>query len=61
MANAFAVGDVVQLKSGGELMTVEKMDGDSITCVWSQNKKVERDTFVAATLDKYESPAWGSI
>jgi uncharacterized protein YodC (DUF2158 family) len=61
MAGEFVVGDVVQLKSGGELMTVEKLEGDRITCVWSQNKKVERNTFVAATLDKYESPTWDSI
>lgn len=58
MAGEFAVGDVVQLKSGGELMTVEAADGKNISCVWSQNKKVERGTFIAATLDKY-NPAWG--
>jgi len=58
MANGFAVGDVVQLKSGGDVMTVEKIEGDNVFCVWSHDKKVERDTFVAATLEKY-SPAWG--
>ncbi|MDO8071482.1 DUF2158 domain-containing protein [Janthinobacterium sp. SUN176] len=58
MADAFKVGDVVILRSGGELMTVEAVDGADIDCVWSQSKKVERSTFVAATLSKYvpESP-----
>lgn len=54
MANAFEVGDVVILKSGGELMTVESVDGSNISCVWSPSKKVERSTFVALTIKKYE-------
>jgi uncharacterized protein YodC (DUF2158 family) len=39
----FEPGDVVQLNSGGTLMTVEAVNGDSITCVWhdSDNKVVE--------------------
>jgi uncharacterized protein YodC (DUF2158 family) len=61
MANEFVAGDMVQLKSGGEVMTVEKVDGDNISVVWQQNKKVEWDTFLAVTLDKYTGPAWGAI
>jgi len=58
MANVFAVGDTVQLKSGGDVMTVEKIEVDNVFCVWSQDKKVERDKFVAVTLEKC-CPAWG--
>jgi uncharacterized protein YodC (DUF2158 family) len=58
MANLFEVGDVVILKSGGELMTVESVDGSNIGCVWSQGKKVERDTFIAPTIKKYEPSSW---
>lgn len=30
-------GDVVQLNSGGPLMTVNEVDGRGITCVWIEN------------------------
>ena len=33
---AFTVGQVVQLNSGGPLMTVEKSVGDLVTCVWHE-------------------------
>lgn len=29
-------GDRVQLVSGGAIMTVEAVDGESITCVWQE-------------------------
>ncbi|WP_167759852.1 DUF2158 domain-containing protein [Massilia horti] len=57
MAGEFEVGDTVQLKSGGDVMTVEKMESETVTCVWMQEKKVMRDTFVRATLEKF-TPAW---
>lgn len=31
-------GSVVSLKSGGDLMTVEKIDGDKAICVWQHSK-----------------------
>jgi len=31
---SFKVGDTVQLKSGGEVMTIEEIDVDSANCVW---------------------------
>lgn len=55
---AFNPGDRVQIKSGGPIMTVERVDGDSVTCAWMQNsgpvkaprytKKIE--TFAEVTL-----------
>jgi uncharacterized protein YodC (DUF2158 family) len=59
MSEAFSVGDVVQLKSGGESMTVEGVDGDDISCVWFEGKKIHRQEFVAATLKVYQLPAVG--
>lgn len=54
----FNPGDRVQMKSGGPVMTVERVDGDTITCVWMEKsgpvkaprhtKKVE--TFAYVTL-----------
>lgn len=61
MTDTFALGDVVQLKSGGEPMTVEEIDGIDISCVWSEKKKVGRATFPAATLRKYTPPGLGSV
>lgn len=47
----FQIGDVLQLKSGGVAMTVEKVAGQ-IECVWSDCKRVFRDKFDAALLCK---------
>lgn len=57
MAETFAVGDVVQLKSGGESMTVEGVDGDDVSCVWFEGKRVQRESFAAGTLQKYVRPS----
>lgn len=56
MDETFAVGDVVQLKSGGTSMTVEKVDGDDVSCVWSEGKKIQKATFASGTLKKYVRP-----
>lgn len=56
MSDTFALGDVVQLKSGGEPMTVEKIDGANISCIFGGNK---RDTFPAVVLQKYKKPGIG--
>lgn len=32
--DAFKIGDVVQLKSGGPLMTVQKVRTDEVDCMW---------------------------
>lgn len=57
MNTAFAIGDEVFLKSGGEKMTVEEIEGNDISCVWfDKNKKIDRNTFPAATLKKAPTP-----
>jgi uncharacterized protein YodC (DUF2158 family) len=50
----FTVGDLVKLKSGGEVMTVEAVATDAISCVWFNGKKIERNVFIPAALEKYE-------
>lgn len=59
MSQSFSAGDIVQLKSGGEPMTVEEINGNEVTCVWSESKKLQRQVFVAATLKPYQRPAVG--
>jgi len=59
MSEDFVVGDVVRLKSGGESMTIEEIDGDDISCVWFEKKNLQRQTFGSATLKKYVRPPIG--
>jgi len=59
VSQSFAAGDIVQLKSGGDPMTVEEVNGNEVTCVWSESKKLQRQVFVAATLKPYQPPAIG--
>ena len=55
MSNTFEVGDVVVLKSGSLPMTVEEIEDKDISCVWQNDqRKIERGTFPAATLARYE-------
>lgn len=56
MSDAFVVGDVVQLKSGGQVMTIEEIDGDDVSCVWFEGKALQRQTFGAGTLKKHSPP-----
>ena len=53
MSEQFEVGDVVQIKSGGERMTIEEIDEDgNVSCVWFEGKQPQRGAFAAATLQK---------
>lgn len=63
--SAFQKGDVVLLKSGGPLMTVESvgafgggMSGkaafEGAKCVWFEGNNVKREAFPNEVLDKYE-------
>lgn len=62
---SFGVGDLVRLKSGGQLMTVEAVHGDNVECVWHEKVKgkteVGRSTFAAATLEKASKPTIGPL
>jgi uncharacterized protein YodC (DUF2158 family) len=56
MADNLKPGDVVQLKSGGPMMTVKDFGyggkGDEIMCVWFEKNEQRNGTFVPAMLDK---------
>ena len=43
-------GDVVQLKSGGPIMTVEEVSEGGVFCIWFDGKKKCSDTSNPATL-----------
>lgn len=34
LGNNIAIGEIVQLKSGGSKMTVEMLEGPYATCIW---------------------------
>ncbi|WP_199728308.1 YodC family protein [Achromobacter sp. K91] len=54
----FQQGDVVQLKSGGPLMTVTSISGNDVSCTWFDEKnKVNTRSFPAAILEKYDANA----
>jgi len=67
----FKEGDLVRLKSGGPLMTVEQVGeramtgAEAIWCVWFEkvgNKQiVGRNTFAPVVLEKASKPAIGSV
>lgn len=50
MSGYLKVGDVVRLISGGTSMTIEKIDGDDVSCIWFEGSKVMRATFLYKTL-----------
>ncbi len=64
----FAPGDTVQLKSGGPVMTIERVgkgestQEDFVVCVWAQKvgnrQEVQREQFNPIVLEKYE-PSFG--
>lgn len=60
----FQVGDVVELKSGGPTMTVEKVGRlarsmaeayEGASCVWYDGSKMIRENFPIEALDKVET------
>jgi uncharacterized protein YodC (DUF2158 family) len=54
---SFKPGDVVRLRSGGPVMTVESIgsmvSADSVNCVWFEKTKQMSGSFAPATLAKY--------
>jgi uncharacterized protein YodC (DUF2158 family) len=54
MTDEFRVGDTVQLKSGGPIMTVEALLGVDIFCAWfDEQKQLQREEFDSALLKKF--------
>ncbi len=45
-----SVGDTVTLKSGGPLMTIDKLDGDRATCIWFVKDQPKTNEFAMASL-----------
>lgn len=66
----FTAGDIVQMKSGGPLMTVERIGKDSknqedvVVCTWFEkvgNRQfLQKEQFSLIVLEKYE-PSFGLI
>ncbi|WMT71135.1 DUF2158 domain-containing protein [Bradyrhizobium sp. Ash2021] len=59
MADEIKAGDVVQLKSGGPKMSVQKMGtypgiGQGANCVWFDGSKESMKVFAIAVLKKVE-------
>ena len=48
-------GDLVRLRSGGPLMTVNEIKGDQVECVWTDSSNGQPDdaTFPAQLLQKF--------
>ena len=51
-----SAGKLVELKSGSHRMTVEGVDGETVTCVWAVKDGVKRDKFSAASIKVAKSP-----
>lgn len=51
---ALKVGDLVILKSGGPLMTIERIRGGEAQCIWFIGNQKEKENFRLVTLKKYE-------
>jgi uncharacterized protein YodC (DUF2158 family) len=43
--NPLKAGDTVRLKSGGPLMTISVIRGDTVFCVWFDGKKKNVESF----------------
>ena len=51
----FNVGDRVQLKSGGPVMTIKEINtADSILCVWFKDVELTSANFLQETLEIFE-------
>jgi len=52
----FQPSQLVVLLSGGPKMTVAKVEGDLVTCVWHKDGVTKRETFEACLLKLWEPP-----
>jgi uncharacterized protein YodC (DUF2158 family) len=56
----FVIGDTVQLKSGGPMMTVAEIGPTEVWCVWFEGKSKRGDNFPPEVL-RAAKPASGAI
>ena len=62
MAGEFKVGNVVQLKSGGELMTVTRIyDNGTIGTNWQSGGKNHEGEYPADALELYQEPSQSDL
>ena len=47
-------GDTVQLKSGGPLMTVEKITNQTASCQWFDDKNLKEAEFLVSSLKEVD-------
>ena len=47
-----AEGSTVQLRSGGQPMTIEEVNGQNVCCVWFDKGQVRREVFPAHVLKR---------
>lgn len=59
----FNSGELVQLKSGGPIMTVVSVDVDNqVTCTWFDSQQVlQTSHFVSQTLMRYEEVDYDNL
>lgn len=50
----FKPGDLVMLKSGVPVMTVQAVTGDEVACIWIDKNKTYRETFPAVVLKAFK-------
>jgi uncharacterized protein YodC (DUF2158 family) len=48
---AFKAGDVVKVKAGGPLMTVQSIELSDVECIWFVKETLKVGRFVPATLE----------
>jgi uncharacterized protein YodC (DUF2158 family) len=59
MSNGIQAGATVKLKSGGPIMTVDKIDTDGLTnlsrawCQWFVNQELKTGSFPVSSLELY--------
>lgn len=56
MEEILKAGDVVQLKSGGQKMTIENIDEPEAECVWFDGGIYNERHIALVVLKKYEAP-----
>jgi len=54
--SGFKIGDVVQLKSGGPLMTINSVEESEYYCQWFVDNKMNDGSFHRDSLELYTPP-----